>query len=71
MFNKDLIKENFKQKLDAAMKSENPNDIVNAFADFVFENTNNNGSVQEIEQSKVKEDFRAVKEAVLPGEKLC
>lgn len=71
MFNKDLIKEDFKQKLNAAMNSENPDDMVNAFADFVFENINNNGLVQEVEQTKVKEDFRAVKEAVLPGEKLC
>lgn len=70
MLSKDLQKEDIKQKIEKAFQSQNLEDLTDTIADVLIENKQN-GSVQEIEQSKVKEDFRAVKDVVLPGEKLC
>lgn len=75
MRNRDVLKQELKEDIEKAMQSTDPGALTDVFAKYADTVMEEATKVQDLylqeERQKVKEDFRAVKDAVLPGERLC
>lgn len=70
MLSRDILKQGIKEKINNAMQSSDLNEFSNVLADIICDNSEKEGNIVVNQSVRVEEKFRAVKQVVLPGEKI-